>query len=169
MKRAHLLALTAVAALCTSQVAVAQFEWLDHNGRHVFSDQMPPADIPEQNILKQPHVTAPAAAARAAPAASGPQERVDAAQEPTGNGADTELEQKRQAAEAAEQARLEAQERQQQAARAENCERAQQSKRTLESGMRMARVNDAGERIVLDDAQRAAELERANEIIASDC
>ena len=43
------------------------------------------------------------------------------------------------------------------------------AKATLESGMRMARVNDKGEREVLDDAQRAAELKRVNAIIASDC
>lgn len=40
---------------------------------------------------------------------------------------------------------------------------------TLDSGMRMARLNDKGEREVLDDAQRAAELKRVNQIIAQDC
>ena len=33
----------------------------------------------------------------------------------------------------------------------------------------MARLNDKGEREVLDDAQRSAELKRVNQIIAQDC
>jgi hypothetical protein len=35
--------------------------------------------------------------------------------------------------------------------------------------MRMARTNEAGEREILDDAQRAAELERAEQAIADNC
>ena len=43
------------------------------------------------------------------------------------------------------------------------------AKANLDSGMRMARTNDKGEREVLDDAQRADELKRVNAIIASEC
>jgi len=39
----------------------------------------------------------------------------------------------------------------------------------LDSGIRMARMNDKGEREILDDAARAAELERTQAIIQSDC
>ena len=35
--------------------------------------------------------------------------------------------------------------------------------------MRMARVNAQGEREVLDDTQRAAELKRTNQVIAESC
>ncbi len=35
--------------------------------------------------------------------------------------------------------------------------------------MRIARVNERGERIVLDDAERAAETQRARQVVASDC
>jgi len=35
--------------------------------------------------------------------------------------------------------------------------------------MRLARVNERGERIVIDDAERAAEAQRARQTIASDC
>ena len=54
-------------------------------------------------------------------------------------------------------------------ARADNCKRAQSAKTTLDSGMRMARVNDKGEREILDDQQRAAELQRTNQAIAENC
>lgn len=172
MKLAHLSALTVAATLCMTQVAVAQFEWLDHNGRHVFSDQMPPADIPEENILKEPQAGASMERNRMASAASTADEGEATAEPAEGagdGGTDAELEQKKQEIEAAEQERLAAQEKQQQAARAENCERAQRGKRALESGMRMARINEAGERVVIDDAQRATELQRANEIIDANC
>ncbi len=33
--------------------AQAQWQWLDHSGRKVYSDQPPPTDIPLKNILKQ--------------------------------------------------------------------------------------------------------------------
>jgi hypothetical protein len=33
----------------------------------------------------------------------------------------------------------------------------------------MARVNDKGEREIIDDTTRAAEMKRAQEVIASDC
>ena len=96
--------------------------------------------------------TRPAAAASAAPA-----------------GVDKALEEKKKQAEAAEAAKKKAEQEKVAAARAENCKRAMNAKATLDSGMRMARLNDKGEREVLDDAQRAAELKRVNQIIAQDC
>jgi hypothetical protein len=41
--------------------------------------------------------------------------------------------------------------------------------RSLDSGMRLARVNDRGEREILDDKQRAEETQRARSVVASDC
>ena len=79
------------------------------------------------------------------------------------------LEEKKKQAEAAEAAKKKAEEQKIAAAKADNCKRAMNSKSSLDSGMRMARMNDKGEREVLDDAQRAAELKRVNAIIASDC
>lgn len=170
MKIAHLLALAAAAAaLCTSPVAMAQYEWLDHNGRHVYSDQLPPADIPESSVLKAPRMSSPAPATASVPDPESSEVQADAGTATASADGDAELEQKKQELEAAEQARVAEQEREQQARRADNCERAQRSRQTLESGMRVARVSASGERVILDDAQRAAELQRANQIIASDC
>ena len=53
--------------------------------------------------------------------------------------------------------------------KASNCEQARQSKATLDSGMRIARVNADGERIIMDDAARQAETERIQGIIDSNC
>jgi hypothetical protein len=40
---------------------------------------------------------------------------------------------------------------------------------SLRSGMRVARINDKGEREVLDDAQRNAQIQRTQEAINSNC
>jgi hypothetical protein len=53
--------------------------------------------------------------------------------------------------------------------RAENCKRAQSYMRTLEDGRPQYRYNDKGEREVIDDQLRAAEMQRARQAIASDC
>lgn len=159
------------AALLVSVTASAQYQWIDKDGRRVFSDRAPPADVPAKNILQEPR----SASSRIAPAA--PSEPV-AAPEPTAATApasappqteDKALEAKKQQAEAAEQARKKAEEAKQTAAQADNCQRARNAKATLDSGLRMARVNHKGEREVLDDAQRAAELKRVNAVIAADC
>lgn len=169
MKVAHalLLGLTLTAAIA----AQAQYQWVDKDGRRVFSDRPPPADIPAKNVLTQPRgARAPQAAPVAGPAASAsePASAATAARPPAA-GVDKALEEKKKQNEAAEAARKKADEERAAASRAENCKRAMSAKATLESGMRMARVNDKGEREVLDDAQRAAELKRVNAIIASDC
>lgn len=156
--------------LLASLSAMAQYQWIDKDGRRVFSDRAPPADVPAKNIVTQPRggaapAAAPAAAEAAAPAASA---AVTAAKAPA-PGVDKALEDKKKQAEAAEAAKQKAEEARQVAARADNCKRAQGAKATLDSGMRMARVNAQGEREVLDDTQRAAELKRVNEIIAASC
>jgi hypothetical protein len=39
----------------------------------------------------------------------------------------------------------------------------------MDSGIRVARVNDQGERIIMDDEARASEQKRLASVIASDC
>lgn len=172
--RAFLFAMTLAASLA----AQAQYQWVDHSGRRVFSDQPPPADIPARNILKQPGVraapaapaapaatTATAAASQAAPTQAGP--AVSAAASAAGQ--DKALEERKQKAEAAEAAKKKAEEAKLAAQRADNCKRARAAKASLDSGVRIARTNEKGEREILDDAQRAAEAKRIDEIIQADC
>ena len=50
-----------LAVACTwARGAAAQWQWIDKDGRKVFSDRPPPADIQEKNILKQPGGSLPA-------------------------------------------------------------------------------------------------------------
>jgi len=177
MKLLH--ALTAVLALALPIAAAAQWQWLDKDGRKVFSDQAPPADIPAKNILKQPAgrataapqpagATAPADAADAAKTAAAPAAR-PAASAPRLSGKDKELEEKKKQAEAAEAARKAAEEDRLVKARAENCERAKRAKASLDSGIRISTTNAKGERDFMSDQARAAETKRVSEIIAKDC
>jgi hypothetical protein len=154
--------------LLASLSAVAQYQWIDKDGRRVFSDRAPPADIPVKNILSQPRGGAGRRTRRGRGCHAGGIGNGDGRQGP-GAG-------RRQGAGRQEKAGRGGRRRQakgrrgaQAAARADNCKRAQGAKATLDSGMRMARVNAQGEREVLDDAQRAAELKRVNEIIAASC
>jgi hypothetical protein len=162
--RAYLIALTcAIPAL-----ALAQWQWIDKDGRKVFSDQMPPADIPAKNILRQPGQRGTAsvevpAAAEAAPAAR------PAASAPKLSGKDAELDARKKQAEAADAAKKQAKEEEAAAQRADNCVRAKSTKASLDAGVRIARFNAKGEREILDDAARAAETKRTDSIIASEC
>ncbi|HET8747907.1 MAG TPA: DUF4124 domain-containing protein [Ramlibacter sp.] len=150
--------------------AAAEWQWLDNAGRRVFSDQPPPPDIAPNRILKQPGMRSAAVPAESAPApvaAKTAPGGVDPTLKPAGK--DQALEEKRKQAAAAEAEKKKAEEQKVAAARADNCTRARGAKANLESGQRIVFFNDKGEREFMDDARRAAEIRRAEEIIASDC
>jgi membrane protein involved in colicin uptake len=88
---------------------------------------------------------------------------------PQVKGTDPALEAKKKQAEDAEAAKKKAEEARVAAARAENCTRSKQAKASFDSGIRIARTTAQGEREVLDDAARASETKRLQDIIASDC
>jgi hypothetical protein len=155
-------------ALALPAAGFAQWQWIDKDGRKVFSDQSPPADIPAKNILKQPgprgRSVAPVepAASAAVPAKATPAS-------PKLSGKDKELEEKKKQAEAAEAEKKKEQDEQVAKERAENCARMKSAKATLDSGARIARMNEKGEREFMDDAQRTAESKRLDTVLARDC
>ncbi len=53
--------------------------------------------------------------------------------------------------------------------RADNCQRARSALATLDSGIRLVRTNEKGEREILDDAARESERRHLQQIVASDC
>jgi len=152
----------------------AQWQWVDKDGRKVFSDRAPGADIPEKSILKRPagQRAAPAVPAVTAEASTTP----GAAPAPAlpgsaakGAGVEKELEAKKKQAADAEAAKRKAEDERVAKAKSENCARAKQSKATFDSGVRISRTNAAGEREVMDDEARAAEGRRIQGIIDADC
>lgn len=166
MLRTLLIGLACAAPL----LAAAQWQWIDKDGRKVFSDQSPPADIPAKNIIKQPGGrAAPPPSPAALEAAAAVASAASAASAPKVSGKDKELEDKKKQAEAADAAKKKAEDEKIAKARAENCTRAKQAKANFDSGERIARINAKGEREYLDDATRASESKRVNGIVESEC
>ena len=145
----------------------AQWIWLDKDGRKVFSDRAPGAEIPDKSILRRPGgqpaaVAVPAAAA--SDAAKAPAKAADAKSD-----VDKTLEAKKKEAEDAKANARKAEEQRVAKVKADNCERAKQAKATLDSGVRITRTNVSGEREVLDDAARTSELQHVQDVIRSEC
>ena len=161
--------LTGAAICLVSLSALAQWQWLDKDGRKVFSDRPPPADIPIKNILKQPGGKLKAVETAPDDTAGAPATPKVAASGLRVSGKDKELETKKKQAEDAEATKRKAEEDKNAQAKADNCNRARQGKATYDSGARVARVNASGEREVMDDAARAAETKRMQDMIASNC
>ena len=174
MKPIRLLLIASAFALPLA--AAAQWQWIDKDGRKVFSDRPPPQDVPQNKILRQPAgspmatpaetgatagSTATAATPAAAPAAAGSGLKVQ--------GKDKELEARKKQAENAEAEKKKAEEAKLAEAKADNCKRAKQNMASFDSGVRIAVINPKGEREYMDDKQRAEEIARLKTIIARDC
>lgn len=173
-----------VLGLCFfSLSAFAQWTWVDKDGRKIYSDTAPPAEVPEKNILKRPggrvSAVAPAkaplnadgaAADPAALAASAPASAAqNAASAPKLSSVDKELEKKKKEKEDAEVAKRKEEEQKVTKAKIENCARAKTAKTTLDSGVRIGVTNAKGEREIMDDSARMVEAKRVQGIIDSSC
>lgn len=168
-----------VCAVLLPASARAQWHWVDAQGRQVFSDRPPPLEIPEKNIRQRPAPRSPdskpaanpqppdeaTGKAEGAPAATGSTPAASASNKAT----DPELEARKAQADAAQKAQQQAEAERNAQARADNCARARQAKANLESGLPLMQVNAQGYRVLMDEATRAAELQRAQNSIASNC
>ena len=142
-------------ALAASLPVWAQYSWIDNAGRRVFSDQPPPTNIPKKDIISEraTPIAAPVPTASAAAA---------------GNQNNAQEEKKKTAADTAAKSSAE----EQQLAiiqRTDNCMRARNALAGLQSGARIAQFDAQGQRAYLNDEQRAAEVQRMQSIIDSDC
>lgn len=167
VRRAAVLALGLGLAL----PALAQWAWRDEAGRTVYSDQPPPASVRKDQILRQPagnvisNPAAPGATPGAAPAA-GDAKGAPAAPRTV---AEQEKEFRKRQQERADAERKQADEQALSARKRQECERARGYLRQLEDGVRIARTDAQGNREILDDAARNAEMGRAREVIAATC
>ncbi len=140
----------------------AQWQWIDQDGRKVYSDLAPPPSIPQKNILKQPSRTGYQGGMQVELPMSEPSA-------PKLTGKDPILEAKKKQAEDDEEAKRKSAADKLTQARAQNCERARSSLTVLQSGIRMKGPNANGEIDYLSDTSRAAEIERIRGIIGTDC
>jgi hypothetical protein len=161
-------ALLVLLCLAAAGAAQAQWKWRDAKGNVQYSDMPPPAGTPDKDILQRPYVTKPiivvAPPGAPASAASAPK---PAASAPTK--AELEAAARQKQDQDAEAAKKKEEERRVAAQRRENCSRAQANLRDLQSGQRLTRTNEKGERVFMDEAQIAAEVNRARDIITSEC
>ena len=169
----HKTALPFIACLLAFAAAGAQaqslWKWRDASGQLHISDTPPPTGTPATSIISSPHGGAPLVAASTPSADAQPA----AAAMPPG---DPALEKKKKALDqqkaddaAKAKADHDAAVAKRDAGRKDNCARAQTNLQALQSGQRMASFNDKGEREIMDDSARAAELKRTQDVIASNC
>jgi hypothetical protein len=150
--------------------AQAQWKWKDAKGNVQYSDRPPPIGTPDKDILQRPAgamrsvVVVPAGQPASAAASAPPRA---AASAPTKAEREAAARQKQE--EEREQNKQKEEERRLAEQRRENCSRAQSSLRELQSGIRITRTNEQGERVYMDDVQRRAEVERARQVITSEC
>ena len=166
--------MTAAAAvlLLVCLPAEAQWKWKDKGGRIQYSDLPPPVGTPDQDILSRPSAPRRASIIGTAPtasAASAPFGQASATSPLAPRVVEPELEAKRKKAEADVAGKNKAEEDRVAVAKADNCSRAKSQLRTFESGVRVTRTNEKGEREFLDDKQRADETKHAKDAIAADC
>ena len=173
--------MTAAATLCLSLLCMpvaAQWMWRGAVGRVNASDRPPPPGVADKDILKRPQADnrrrlPPAGAALAstegasapAGAASAPARAASAPPTPL----EREAQARKVAAEQDKAAKTKADEDRLAAQRANNCRSARGLAAGLENGTRVVRMNEKGEREVLDDRGRAEELRRARDAISSEC
>jgi hypothetical protein len=155
-----------IAALCTP--ALAQWKWRDKNNQVQYSDLPPPQGVPDSSILQRPaaanrRVVPPVAASAAQAAASAASVLAPV------KVVEPELEAKLRKEEQEKTAKAKAEAEKLSAQKADNCNRARLQLRGLEDGLRVARVNQKGERELLDDKARAEEVARTRDTISVDC
>ena len=163
------------ASLAFSASAAAQmYKWKDKDGHTRYGDVPPPGAnaTPMRGTSRNAPYAAPTPddAKADAKADAKPDAKPDAKTEAKNEKALTPEQafRKRQQERAAADEKAQ-QERQRAEAKRSNCDTAQTQLRVLQSGQRVSTVNAAGERVYIDDDQRAAEMTRAQKAVADWC
>lgn len=136
----------ATTAMC---VSAQVYEWRDEQGRRIYGD-MPPVGV-DATLVRG-----------ATPARTPDPDAASAA-------AERELQRREAQSERTEAAAQEAVERERAAERERACGQARGQLVALESGQRLARFNEQGEREFLTDEQRTEEIERTRRFITDNC
>lgn len=152
MNRALILAAGIVVTIAGTAAHGQTYQYKDSRGRTVISDTPPPGSAQGARTLGG----APAEAA--AKAADAPKTT-----------AEKDMDFRKRQQEAREKADKDAKEQAAATQKRENCERARMQVSALESGRRMLVPDGKGGEMLMDDAARASEIERAQRAIAEAC
>jgi hypothetical protein len=169
----------AICALCT-QLALAQYVWINENGVKHYSDKPPPSGTNKNKIIKglqaQPITSKAASSSNNTDGNATPNVNSNVNQDPN-KPAETprQLMQKKIAAQEEEFAKYkksrdeeekkEQEEREQKLEKEKNCNRALSYKQSLEMAGSISIVNKKGEREFLSDENRKKELEDAQKVL----
>jgi hypothetical protein len=148
MKRTVLLIVVMGFAVAAS---AQQFRWVDKDGRVQYGDTPPPG-VKATRLKPPPAGSAPAGAAKKDEKPLSPEAAFRKRQQ-----------------EQAEADKKAAQEAKDAESKRVNCNAAQAQMRQIQSGQRITTTNASGERVYLDDSQRAAELQRAEKAASEWC
>ena len=139
-----------LALLLTSGAATAQsmYKWVDEKGRVTYSDQPPVGNVRSKEVITIPGATNPGAA----------RQLVDQ---------DAQFKKRQDDAAKAQAAAAKKEEIAKQ--KADNCTRARAELRALGDNTPLVKLNEAGERVVLDKAARDAESKRIETFVEENC
>lgn len=162
------------AALAFAAVAQAQnYKWVDKDGKVRYGDTPPPGV--KATPLKGPAAPPPPPPAAAKDAKGAPDAKdgkdAKAAAKPAGpmSAKDQEADFRKRQAEQKKAAEKAAKAEQEAAVKRQNCEVARSRLRDLEGGVRIAQTNEKGERVFMDDDQRAREIAASRKSVAEWC
>lgn len=132
-------------------VANAQlYTWKDENGHTVMSDKPPVGKTAQKKVISTPTET-------------------QTPSQPPKTFAEKEMEFRKEQQDRQDKAKKAEEDKTVAAQRKENCDNARRSLQLYQSGERIARRNDNGEREFLDDDQRAAEAAKAQKSVNDWC
>ena len=164
MKTSILRTLFVLASLfIISNVAFAQYVWLDEKGAKQFSDQPPPPSVPKNKILKY---SGKSMDNQDVTSDSDSDKSKDAKQ--PDSIADKEADYKKRHDEMAKQQKKSADAAAAAATKADNCSKMRQYKSTLDSGQRVPQTDANGTRSFMTDDQRAQEQSKLTQNLG-DC
>lgn len=156
---ALLCAVVGALAAVPDAATAAPFKWRDASGRIVYSD-LPPPPGARVTLLAAPAGSAAGVSSTTPAAPQEPRpaswvEREKASRQKAIERAEAEKEQAELARRAEERTRL--------------CDEARTGLRTLEGGVRLTMIDERGERVVVDDAERARRMETMQRAVADHC
>lgn len=159
IKQAFIFALGIASTVTLSNASAETYQWKDSSGRTVVSDTPPPGALKESaRTIGGAKPSTSASATAAAKPADAPKTM-----------AEKDLDFKKRQQENAEKAGKEAKEKADLATKNDNCERAKKQVALLESGQRISSTDDKGERRIMEDSERAKELEYARRAVKDSC
>ena len=168
MKHRQWMTAALLGAACTLAQA-QQWVWKDDKGVRQYSDQPPPASVPASRILKAPRGQMPDLRKEMAEQPADETQRPPAPGKPQPTLAERNADYNKRREEAAQQKQKATTEAQNKAEQQAACDSIRTNQRMLESGVRISTMDRNGERVVLDDAQKAQQMQRNREMLSSRC